>query len=52
MGGLIAYVLIIPAIVLLLLAIFLSGVLARRGQRAPLVLSSTIVLAFLLALMW
>jgi len=50
MGGLITYVLIIPAIVFLLFAVFLSAVVARRGRMAPLVLSITITLAFLLAL--
>jgi hypothetical protein len=51
MGGLIAYVLIIPAMILLLLAVVLSFVLARRGRLAPFVLSSAIALAFFIALM-
>jgi hypothetical protein len=50
MGGLIAYVLIIPAIMLLSFAMLLSFVLARRGRTAPVVVSSTVALAFFLAL--
>lgn len=50
-GGLLTYVLIIPAIMLLLLAVFFSFVLARRGRTTPLVASLIITLAFLLAFM-
>jgi hypothetical protein len=49
MGGVLPYVLIFPAIMLLLLALFFSFVLARRGRTAPLVVSLIITLAFFLA---
>lgn len=49
MGGMITYVLIFPAIVFLLLAVVLSGVLLRRGRRAPILVSVIAAAAFLLA---
>lgn len=49
MGGLLTYVLIIPAIMFLLLAVVLSFVLARRGRTAPLVVSVIITLGVFLA---
>ncbi|MBK5299055.1 MAG: hypothetical protein JJE40_18015 [Vicinamibacteria bacterium] len=52
MGGLITYVLIIPAIMLLLLALFFSFLLARRGRIVPLVASLVVAGSFLVAFMW
>ena len=49
MGGMLTYVLILPALVLLLLAIVLSGALARRGRRWPLAISLAATGAFLAA---
>jgi hypothetical protein len=49
MGGMITYVLIFPAIVFLLLAVFLAIVLLRRGRTVPLVLSAVAASAFFLA---
>lgn len=49
MGGMITYVLIFPAIVFLLLAVVLSGVLLRRGRTVPLVLSVVAAGAFFVA---
>ncbi|MEX2273928.1 MAG: hypothetical protein WD690_20860 [Vicinamibacterales bacterium] len=49
MGGLVTYVLIIPALMLLLLAVVLAFALARRGRRAPLVMSLIAAIAFLAA---
>lgn len=46
MGGVLTYVLIIPAVMLLLLAVFFSFVLARRGRTAPLIASLLITLVF------
>ena len=46
MGGLFTYVLIIPAVMFLLLAVWLSFVLARRGWRMPLVALLLITGAF------
>jgi hypothetical protein len=47
LGGVLPYVLIFPAIIFLLLAVFFSFVLARRGRTAPLVVSVIITLGFL-----
>src|SRR5688572_21922282 len=47
MGGLLTYVLIVPAVMFLLLAVFFSFVLARRGRMLPFIASLTITLAFL-----
>lgn len=49
MGGMLTYVLIIPAFMLLLLAIVLAFALARRGRTAPLVISLVAAIAFVAA---
>lgn len=49
MGGLVTYVLIIPALMLLLLAVVLAFALARRGRKAPLVISLIAAIAFFAA---
>jgi hypothetical protein len=49
MGGMLTYVLIFPAVMLLLLAVVLSAALARRGRKWPLVISLAVTVAFFAA---
>jgi hypothetical protein len=49
MGGMLTYVLIVPAVMLLLLAVVLSAALARRGRKWPLAISLVVTVAFFAA---